>query len=65
MMICQIVHANEDKWRLGEEILYMGKSAFSFQFFHVYQSTYESNKAPRIFPLRCSYAKVKMKNETQ
>ena len=64
-MICQIVHANDDKRRLGEEILCIGKKRFFLPIlFHVLQSIYERNKAPRIFPLGCSYAKVKMKSET-
>ena len=63
-MICQIVHANDDKQRWGEEILCIGKKRFFLPiFFHVLQSIYETNKAPPIVPLGCSYAKVKMKRE--
>ena len=59
-------HANDDKRRLGEEILYIGKKRFLIPYvFYVYHSTYKTNKAPRIFALRCSYAKVKMKSERQ
>ena len=64
-MICQIVHANDDKRRLGEEILCIGKKRFFLPiFFNVLQSIYERNKAPRIVPLGCCYAKVTIKRET-
>ena len=59
-MICQIVHANDDKRRLGEEIVCKGKKRFFLPIFFTFCSQFiKGTKRHGLFPLDVPMPKLK------